>query len=62
VTEDLDLAPSRRALHWSAELVERGMDTAHAEMLAGMDDVDLHAVVAALDAGCDPAVAWDIYS
>jgi hypothetical protein len=62
VNEDIDVAPSRRSLHWAGELVERGMDTAHAEMLAGMDNVDLHAVVAALDAGCPPAVAWEIFS
>jgi len=38
------------------------MDTARAEMLAGMDGVDLHAVVAALDAGCAPTLVWDIFS
>jgi hypothetical protein len=62
VTDDLDLVAPTRSEHWAAELVERGMDTAHAEMLAGMEGVDLHAVVEALDAGCSPAVAWDIFS
>jgi hypothetical protein len=62
MTDELDLRPSARADHWAQELIERGMDTAHAEMLAGMEGVDLHAVVVALDAGCDPSVAWDIFS
>jgi len=52
----------RRHAHWVGALTRRGMDEARAELLASTPNVDLHAIVEALDAGCDPETAWRIWN
>lgn len=61
MTEDLDLRPSRRHDYFTVELRRRGMDEVRAELLAA-SPIDLHAVLAALDSGCDPDTAWQIWN
>lgn len=53
--------PNPRRDYWVAELVRRGMTEARAELLTA-SPVDLHAVAAALDAGCVPDMAWQIWN
>lgn len=60
--EDTVTRHGRRRSYWVGELTRRGMTEARAELLQATPGLDLHAVAAALDAGCDPDVAWAIWN
>ena len=60
--EPLPVTTNSRRDYWVALLVDRGMTEARAELLAASPSIDLHAVVAALDAGCAPETAWEIWN
>lgn len=54
--------PDTAALYWMAEFRLRGMVEAQAERLAYTPGVDRHAVRDALERGCDPDLAFLIWS
>lgn len=62
VRDQAEARVDREASYWIGEFCRFGMVLSKAEALARQGVCDRHQVVEALEAGCDPELAFDIFS